>query len=56
MDLFDHAALHDVTGVPLAERMRPRRLADVVGQPHLTGPGSLLERAVRQGRVPSILR
>ncbi len=55
MDLFEHAAENDVMGVPLAERMRPRRLADVVGQPHLVGEGSLLERAVRQGRVPSII-
>ena len=47
--------MEDPAGVPLAERMRPRRLAEIVGQGHLVGPGSLLERAVRQGRIPSII-
>ncbi len=55
MDLFEQAAAADPTGVPLAERMRPKKLDDVVGQPHLTGPSSILARSVRQGRVPSIL-
>ena len=59
MDLFEQAAASDPTGVPLAERMRPKRLDDVVGQPHLTGPASILARAIKfggkQGRVPSIL-
>ena len=40
MDLFDHAAEQDVSGKPLAERMRPRRLEDFVGQEHVLGPGT----------------
>jgi putative ATPase len=55
MDLFEHAADHDPAGVPLAERLRPRRLADVVGQEHLTGPTSILARTLKQGRVPSLV-
>jgi putative ATPase len=55
VDLFDHAAEHDLTGVPLAERMRPKRLADVVGQDHLTAPGSFLDGALKRGRIPSIV-
>ncbi|MBM4280646.1 MAG: replication-associated recombination protein A [Deltaproteobacteria bacterium] len=55
MDLFDHAAETDPAGVPLAERLRPRRLADVVGQAHLTGTSSILARTLKQGRVPSIV-
>lgn len=55
MDLFEHAAETDPVGVPLAERMRPKRLVDVVGQPHLTGPGSILGRTLSQGRVPSVI-
>src|SRR3954471_13242030 len=35
--------------------MRPRTLADVVGQPHLTGDGSFLKKAVAQGRIPSVV-
>lgn len=40
---------------PLAERMRPSRLDDLVGQEHLTGPGSILRRAIEQGQVPSMI-
>jgi putative ATPase len=55
MDLFEDAAARDPAGVPLAERLRPRRLADVVGQPHLTGPSSILARTLKQGRIPSLV-
>ena len=40
---------------PLAARMRPRRLAEVVGQEHLLKPGSLLPRLVAQNRFGSLL-
>lgn len=43
--LFEPA---DVAGMPLAARMRPRTLDEVVGQAHLVGPGSPL-RALLQG-------
>ena len=36
---------------PLAERMRPRTLDDMVGQRRLLAPGSALRRAVEAGRV-----
>ncbi len=55
MDLFEAAAENDPAGVPLAERMRPRALADVVGQEHLTGETGILSRCVRLGRVPSAI-
>lgn len=56
MDLFDHTAGQDMAGAaPLAERMRPRRLEDVVGQDHITGQGTLLERAVSEDRVFSMI-
>ena len=42
----------DVTSLrPLAERMRPRFLDDMVGQRRLLAPGSALRRAVEAGRV-----
>jgi len=41
--------------VPLAERMRPRALADLVGQAHLVGEGKLLAHAIAADRVPSMI-
>src|SRR6185436_18601213 len=35
MDLFEHSTRARGEGVPLADRMRPRRLAEMVGQAHL---------------------
>jgi putative ATPase len=40
---------------PLAERMRPRTLSEVVGQDAAVGPNSLLATALSQGRVPSVV-
>jgi putative ATPase len=40
---------------PLAARMRPRRLAEYVGQQHLLGPGQLLARMIQAGRLGSIV-
>jgi putative ATPase len=40
---------------PLAARMRPRRLSEVVGQDHILRPGSLLPRLVAQNRFGSLL-
>ena len=43
------------TGVPLAERMRPQRLEEFIGQEHLLGPGKFLRRMVEGGRIFSII-
>jgi putative ATPase len=40
---------------PLAERIRPRTLDDLVGQEHLTGKGSILRNAIEQGKIPSMI-
>ena len=40
---------------PLAERMRPRTLDEMVGQKRLLAPGSALRRAVESGRVHSMI-
>ncbi len=55
MDLFDHASEKDLSGRPLAERLRPRRLEDFVGQEHVLGPGSMLRRAIEADQVPSLI-
>src|SRR3954465_1138216 len=40
---------------PLAARMRPRTLDEVVGQGHVLGPGSALRTAIEQGRPHSMV-
>jgi putative ATPase len=40
---------------PLAERLRPQTLDQLVGQQHLTGKGSVLRSAVEAGKIPSII-
>jgi putative ATPase len=40
---------------PLAARMRPRDLAELVGQEHLLAPGSALRTAIEQGRPHSMI-
>jgi putative ATPase len=60
-DLFPEAApappppANPPASAPLAARMRPRRLAEVVGQEHLLRPGSLLPRLVAQNRFGSLI-
>jgi putative ATPase len=40
---------------PLAERMRPRRLDDLIGQEHLVGSEGVIRKAIRAGNVPSMI-
>lgn len=40
---------------PLAERMRPRTLDDLLGQEHLAGKGSILRTSIQQSKVPSMI-
>jgi putative ATPase len=40
---------------PLAERIRPEKLDEVIGQEHLVGPEGALLRQVRQGNLPSLI-
>ena len=41
--------------VPLAARMRPRTLDEILGQDHLLAPGRALRRAIEADRVPSMV-
>ncbi|MFO7783208.1 MAG: replication-associated recombination protein A [Thermodesulfobacteriota bacterium] len=45
----------ETSRVPLAERMRPQRVEDMVGQRHLVGPGAPLVRALHGGRLFSMI-
>lgn len=56
MDLFSAAAESEKMRVaPLATRMRPRTLDEIVGQDELIGPGTILRRAIEADRVPSLI-
>jgi putative ATPase len=40
---------------PLAERMRPSRLEDLIGQQHLVGQHGIIRQAIASGNVPSMI-
>jgi putative ATPase len=51
-DLFDHALEQRMQSeAPLAARMRPRNLAEYIGQEHIIGEGKLLRRAIEADRL-----
>jgi putative ATPase len=54
-NLFQAAGLEKEAPRPLADRLRPRRLAEVVGQDHLVGPEGTLTRMLRSGRLQSMI-
>jgi putative ATPase len=54
-NLFQAAGLEKEAPRPLADRLRPRKLAEVVGQDHLVGPEGTLTRALRSGRLQSMI-
>ena len=41
--------------IPLAERLRPTSLSELVGQEHLSGVNSVLQNAIQKGKVPSMI-
>lgn len=55
-DLFDAAARDRLrTTAPLAARLRPRSIDEVVGQRHLVGPGRPLRQLVERDRLTSVI-
>ncbi|MCA0434436.1 MAG: replication-associated recombination protein A [Proteobacteria bacterium] len=54
-NLFEASGLTKEGPRPLADRLRPQRLGDVVGQDHLVGPEGTLTRMLAANRVPSII-
>ncbi len=55
--LFESRAADDSRRLraPLAERMRPRSIEELVGQKHLLGPGKILDRLLRTGQWQSLI-
>ena len=54
-NLFQAAGMEKEAPRPLADRLRPRKLAEVVGQDHLVGPAGTLTRALASGRLQSMI-
>jgi len=54
-NLFEAANLESSAPRPLADRLRPQTLSEVVGQDHLVGKDGTLTRMLEAGRVPSII-
>ncbi|CAH1666693.1 replication-associated recombination protein A [Chelatococcus asaccharovorans] len=54
-DLFQSAGLDRGAPRPLADRLRPQRLSEVVGQDHLVGPDGALTRLLRSGSIGSLI-
>jgi putative ATPase len=59
LSLFDntppHSAEEDLTGRPLADRMRPRELSEYLGQEHILGPGKPLRAQMESGQLSSLI-
>ncbi len=54
-DLFEAAGLTPTAPTPLADRLRPTSLDEVVGQDHLLGEGGPIRRMVEGGRLASMI-
>src|SRR5438270_7051802 len=48
-------ATSSLLGEPLAARMRPRTLDEILGQEHLLGSGRVLRRSIEEDRIPSMI-
>ena len=56
MDLFDYMKTkNEETTSPLAARMRPEVLEDVIGQEHIIGKGKILNRAIEADKLSSVI-
>jgi putative ATPase len=53
--LFEAAGLAETAPRPLADRLRPGALAEVIGQDHLLGEQGILSRMVKAGRLASVI-
>ena len=53
--LFEAAGITKQGPRPLADKLRPAKLSDVVGQDHLVGEDGTLTRMLASGRIPSII-
>jgi len=58
MDLFqqeEKTSSRDIRTVPLAERVRPKKLSEIVGHQEIIGPGSVLFEEIQHQRIKSLI-
>jgi len=55
LSLLTNFITHLQIMTPLAERIRPTSLDELIGQQHLTGKGSILRTAIEHGKIPSMI-
>lgn len=56
MTLFDVTKKETLQkNAPLAQRMRPQTLDEILGQSHIIGPGKLLRRAIETDKLSSLI-
>ena len=55
MDLFDYMRETQQKESPLASRMRPKTLDEVVGQKHIIGKNKMLYRAIKADKLSSVI-
>ena len=56
MDLFEYAKSRTMENEsPLASRLRPTKLEEVVGQQHIVGKDKLLYRAIKADKLTSVI-
>ena len=56
MDIFElQAEKNLLKDAPLAERLKPEKLEDYVGQEHILGKGKLLWRAIKADKITSLI-
>jgi len=56
LDLFEFQTKKETSSLrPLAERMRPKKMEDFMGQGHIAGPGTILSKAIENDRIFSMI-
>lgn len=55
MDLFEHADSQNSALKPLAERLRPHGLSEIVGQENILGPKSVLRNLISHNQLPNLI-
>ncbi len=54
-DLFEEAGLEDNIPRPLADRLRPQQIEDIIGQEHLTAPDKPIGKMLAQKKIMSMI-